>query len=88
MAAPFLRPVTRKTIPRAPASKKSASAQRKGPQCAPRFGYGIKLANCAVAVLAILAAAAVVAPANGHDWYPKDCCHDMDCAPVESASAG
>jgi hypothetical protein len=23
-------------------------------------------------------------PANGHDWYPKECCHDMDCAPVES----
>jgi hypothetical protein len=39
-----------------------------------------------MAVLAILAAAALVAPVNGHDWYPKDCCHDMDCAPVESAT--
>lgn len=23
-------------------------------------------------------------PARAHGWYPKDCCHDNDCAPVES----
>ena len=23
-------------------------------------------------------------PAHAHSWYPKDCCHDEDCAPVES----
>jgi hypothetical protein len=22
---------------------------------------------------------------RGHDWYPMECCHQMDCAPVESA---
>lgn len=21
---------------------------------------------------------------NAHDWYPEECCNDMDCAPVES----
>jgi hypothetical protein len=24
-----------------------------------------------------------VTPARAHEWYPQDCCHDMDCAPVE-----
>src|SRR5262245_43528225 len=22
---------------------------------------------------------------RAHDWYPMECCHHMDCAPVESA---
>src|SRR5262245_26359897 len=22
---------------------------------------------------------------RGHDWYPMECCHQMDCAPVENA---
>jgi formylmethanofuran dehydrogenase subunit D len=22
-------------------------------------------------------------PALAHDWYPIECCHGMDCAPVE-----
>ena len=21
--------------------------------------------------------------AYAHDWYPKDCCHNNDCAPIE-----
>ena len=29
---------------------------------------------------AVLAAAT---PAAAHDWYPMECCHAMDCAPVE-----
>jgi hypothetical protein len=24
-------------------------------------------------------------PAAAHDWYPMECCHDMDCAPVDHA---
>jgi len=24
--------------------------------------------------------------AEGHSWYPKDCCDDADCAPVERIS--
>jgi hypothetical protein len=24
-----------------------------------------------------------LAPAEAHSWYPKDCCHDDDCLPVE-----
>jgi hypothetical protein len=23
------------------------------------------------------------APAPAHDWYPDECCHGLDCAPVE-----
>ena len=32
-----------------------------------------------------LLAALLVAgtPAMAHDWYPLECCHGMDCAPVE-----
>jgi hypothetical protein len=22
-------------------------------------------------------------PAAAHEWYPIECCHEMDCAPVE-----
>ncbi|KAB2917091.1 MAG: hypothetical protein F9K29_10570 [Hyphomicrobiaceae bacterium] len=32
-------------------------------------------------VLAALLVAAT--PAAAHDWYPIECCHGMDCAPVE-----
>jgi len=31
-------------------------------------------------LLAILLAAT---PAAAHDWYPLECCHNMDCAPVD-----
>jgi hypothetical protein len=31
-------------------------------------------------LLAILLAAT---PAAAHDWYPLECCHDTDCAPVD-----
>ena len=24
-------------------------------------------------------------PAAAHDWYPMECCHEMDCAPVDHA---
>jgi hypothetical protein len=33
-------------------------------------------------LLAFLLAAT---PAAAHDWYPPECCHDMDCAPVDHA---
>jgi hypothetical protein len=26
---------------------------------------------------------AVATPASAHDWYPIECCHSMDCAPVD-----
>ena len=28
-------------------------------------------------------AVAIATPAAGHDWYPIECCHAMDCAPVD-----
>src|SRR5690606_28288868 len=31
-------------------------------------------------LLAFLLAAA---PAAAHNWYPMECCHEMDCAPVD-----
>ena len=31
-------------------------------------------------LLAFLLAAT---PAAAHDWYPLECCHEMDCAPVD-----
>jgi hypothetical protein len=31
-------------------------------------------------LLAVLMAAT---PAAAHDWYPLECCHNMDCAPVD-----
>jgi|SRR5262245_44144097 hypothetical protein len=33
-------------------------------------------------LLAVLLAAT---PAAAHDWYPLECCHHMDCAPVDHA---
>ena len=24
-------------------------------------------------------------PAAAHDWYPMECCHEQDCAPVDRA---
>lgn len=42
-----------------------------------------KMGSALVAVSA-LACTAILAPASGHGWYPKECCHDMDCAPVDN----
>src|SRR5262245_35964782 len=39
--------------------------------------------NRALTALLGLAVACAL-PAQAHDWYPKECCHDNDCAPVES----
>ncbi|MGE3064261.1 MAG: hypothetical protein AB7K67_01630 [Hyphomicrobiaceae bacterium] len=25
-------------------------------------------------------------PASSHDWYPIECCHGMDCAPVDQVT--
>ncbi len=30
-----------------------------------------------------LATMAAASAAAAHDWYPRECCHDLDCAPVE-----
>jgi hypothetical protein len=34
-------------------------------------------------LLAFLLASAT--PAAAHDWYPLECCHEQDCAPVDHA---
>lgn len=35
-------------------------------------------------ILALAALTLLAAPSEGkaHDWYPYECCHDIDCAPV------
>src|SRR4030095_9208765 len=35
-------------------------------------------------LLSVLASSLCLTPARAHDWYPRECCHDTDCAPVES----
>jgi hypothetical protein len=35
-------------------------------------------------LLSVLASPLCLTPARAHDWYPRECCHDTDCAPVES----
>ena len=47
-------------------------------------GNRIKAIRSALVALPSLVGMAALAPANGHDWYPQDCCNGMDCAPVES----
>jgi len=44
--------------------------------------------NCGAIVLLGFAVACAFwfTPAQAHDWYPKECCHDNDCAPVESTA--
>ena len=41
-----------------------------------------------LAIAAVVWTAAIIPTnlANGHSWYPPECCHDIDCAPVESAT--
>jgi hypothetical protein len=37
-----------------------------------------------IALLGLALAGAFWLPsAEAHDWYPKECCHENDCAPVE-----
>lgn len=40
--------------------------------------------HAVIALLGLAVACALFTPAQAHDWYPKECCHDNDCAPVES----
>lgn len=35
-------------------------------------------------VLAMVFVLLMIAVANAHDWYPPECCHNQDCAPVDS----
>lgn len=37
-------------------------------------------------MLAAALAVGFATPVAGHDWYPRACCSDFDCAPVEGAA--
>jgi hypothetical protein len=39
-----------------------------------------------VAVVALIGIGLFAIPVRAHDWYPMECCHAMDCAPVESSA--
>ena len=47
--------------------------------CSPRTLNRVKLSG----VFFVLC----IAVAHAHDWYPMECCHQMDCAPVDEASS-
>ncbi len=36
------------------------------------------------AIFAVTIFGTTAPSASAHDWYPHECCHDKDCAPVES----
>lgn len=38
------------------------------------------------AISALAGTAGPLVPAQGHSWYPKECCDDADCAPVYAVS--
>ena len=40
---------------------------------------------CVLFVLC-LGSTALVAPVHAHSWYPKECCHNKDCAPVDGVA--
>jgi hypothetical protein len=42
--------------------------------------------NLKIAAAVGLVLGLTVAFAAAHSWYPPECCHDVDCAPVESIS--
>jgi hypothetical protein len=46
-----------------------------------RFGF---MGRCASSTLLALALSLLQSPAVAHEWYPMECCHGRDCAPVES----
>jgi hypothetical protein len=46
---------------------------------------GAKAMKISVAAIFAVTIFGVTAPsASAYDWYPHECCHDKDCAPVES----
>jgi hypothetical protein len=51
---------------------------------AERAEYWMKSIGSAVFAVSIFASPATLGSARAHDWYPRECCHEMDCAPVES----
>jgi hypothetical protein len=36
-------------------------------------------------LVVVFAATASAHRANAHSWYPRECCHEVDCAPVDAA---
>jgi hypothetical protein len=43
------------------------------------------MCRCASSTLSAMALSlAIQSPVFAHEWYPMECCHGRDCAPVES----
>jgi len=39
------------------------------------------------AVIGFIAGTCLIPAAVAHDWYPRECCSDQDCAPVERSES-
>jgi len=42
------------------------------------------LSRAGACLILTASVANLVTSADAHDWYPEECCHTKDCAPVES----
>ena len=49
------------------------------------FASMVRRRNCVSMGLWLAAAAPLGGAAVAHGWYPRACCSDVDCAPVETA---
>ncbi len=45
--------------------------------------YALALAWLLSGIVASALFGSFATPAGAHDWYPMECCHGMDCAPVD-----
>jgi hypothetical protein len=45
-----------------------------------------RAASVTAATVTLLGAVILCVPVMGHDWYPRECCNESDCVPVDSAA--
>jgi hypothetical protein len=51
----------------------------------PHVGTKLHMASIS-SVFAVIASCGLLSPAKAHDWYPHECCHGGDCAPVDNVT--
>jgi hypothetical protein len=44
------------------------------------------ISSILLALFVLASPSSWLASAKAHGWYPKECCHDMDCAVVDSVA--
>jgi len=50
-----------------------------------RYATMVCTSNYQPVKLGLIAVMLMVSAAPAHEWYPRECCQDLDCAPVERA---